>query len=114
MREAGSGKFRLLLFLAHDSAMLVPAIQSIVGAFHEDLTPFNETGSGKARDRTNDNFLDKGRLHPVVKSTRSAIDLGQLEGTRRWSCPKFWAVRAGLALQRGALQATRSPIGGYA
>jgi len=49
--------------------MFVTAIQSLVGAFHENLTPFNDTGSSETRDCTDNYFLGKGRLHPLFKST---------------------------------------------
>ena len=59
----------LLLFRAHDGPMLVAAIQGLIRAFHEDLTPFNKAGSGESRHSTNDDFLEKGGVHYAFKST---------------------------------------------
>jgi len=53
----------LLLFRAHDGAMLVTAIQGLIRAFHKDLSPFNKAGSGECCHRTNDDFLEKGGVH---------------------------------------------------
>ena len=53
----------LLLFRAHDGTMLVTAIEGLIRAFHEDLSPFNEAGSGEGRHGTNDDFLEKGGVH---------------------------------------------------
>ena len=49
--------------------MLVTAIQGLIGAFHEDLTPFNKAGRGESRHSTNDDFLEKGGVHYAFKST---------------------------------------------
>ena len=59
---------RLLLFRAHDGTMLVAAIQGLIRAFHEDLSPFNKAGSGESRHGTNDDFLEKGGVHWVCRS----------------------------------------------
>ena len=58
----------LLLFRAHYGTMLVAAIQSLIRAFHEDLSPFNKAGSGESRHGTNDDFLDKGGVHRLLRS----------------------------------------------
>jgi hypothetical protein len=60
---------RLLLFRAHDGAVLVTPIQGLIRAFDEDLTPFNKAGSGEGRHSTNDDFLEKGGVHYAFKST---------------------------------------------
>jgi hypothetical protein len=60
---------RLLLFRAHDGPMLVTAIQGLIRAFHEDLSPFDKAGSSESRHGTNDDFLEKGGVHWVFRST---------------------------------------------
>ena len=49
--------------------MFVTAIQGLIGAFHENLGPLDQAGGGKARNHTDNYFLDKGRVHPLFKST---------------------------------------------
>ncbi len=53
--------------------MLVTTVQGLVGTFHENLTPLNQAGRCETRNRTDNYFLDKGRLHPLCKSTSSAM-----------------------------------------
>ena len=49
--------------------MLVAAIQGLIRAFHEDLSPFNKAGSSESRYGTNDDFLEKGGMHWHFRST---------------------------------------------
>lgn len=49
--------------------MLVTAIQGLIRAFHENLTPLDQAGGSETGDSTDDYFLDKSRLHPLFKST---------------------------------------------
>jgi len=58
----------LLLFRAHDGTMLVAAIQGLICAFYEDLSPLNKAGSGESRHGTNDDFLEKSGVHCVFRS----------------------------------------------
>jgi hypothetical protein len=53
--------------------MFVTAIQGLIGAFHENLGPLDQAGGGEARNHTDNYFLDKGRVHPLFKSTLSAM-----------------------------------------
>jgi hypothetical protein len=87
--------------------MLVAAIQGLVGAFHEDLTPFNDTCGSETRDRTNDYFLDKGRLHPLFKSTRSAMVKSGLGQCRRPIRLGRWLLTSTGPARRGVLVRVR-------
>lgn len=49
--------------------MFVTAIQGLIGAFHENLSPLDQAGGGEARNHTDKDFLDEGRVHPLFKST---------------------------------------------
>ena len=49
--------------------MFVTAIQGLIGAFHENLGPLDQAGGGEARNHTDEDFLDEGRVHPLFKST---------------------------------------------
>jgi len=49
--------------------MFVTAIQGLIGAFHENLSPLDQAGGGEARNHTDKYFLDKGRVHFLFKST---------------------------------------------
>jgi hypothetical protein len=63
--------------------MFVAAVQGLVGTFHEDLTPLDQASGGETRNCTDNYFLDKGRVHPLVKSTRSAMVKSGLGQCRR-------------------------------
>ena len=63
----------LLLFRAHDGTMLVAAIQGLIRAFHKDLPPFDKAGGGEGRHGTNDDFLEKGSVHWLLRSMGNAI-----------------------------------------
>jgi hypothetical protein len=63
--------------------MFVTAVQGVVGTFHENLTPLDQASGGETRNRTDNYFLDKGRVHPLFKSTRSAMIKSGLERCRR-------------------------------
>ena len=43
--------------------MLVALVQSIVSAFDEYFSPFDEAGREEASDHANDDFLSKRRVH---------------------------------------------------
>ena len=43
--------------------MFVTAIQGLIGAFHENLSPLDQASGGEARNHTDKYFLDKGRVH---------------------------------------------------
>ena len=53
--------------------MFVTAIQGLIGAFHENLSPLDQAGGGEARNHTDNHFLDKGRVHFLFKSMLSAM-----------------------------------------
>jgi len=49
--------------------MFVTAIQGLIGAFHENLGPLDQAGRREARNHTDKDFLDEGRVHLLFKST---------------------------------------------
>lgn len=59
----------LLLFRAHNGTMLVTAIQGLIRALDEDLGPFDKAGSSQRGHGANDDFLEKGGLHRLFRST---------------------------------------------
>lgn len=48
--------------------MLVAAVQRFIRAGHESFSPFDEGGSEKTRDHTDDDFVEKGRVHTFFEA----------------------------------------------
>lgn len=58
----------------HHRVVLVSLIQSVIGAFHENLGPLNEGGGQETGESANDDFLEKRGLHPSFNSSDGAIN----------------------------------------
>jgi hypothetical protein len=43
--------------------MLITGVQSVISAFHENLSPFNQRGREETGDRTDNDFLHEGGVH---------------------------------------------------
>jgi hypothetical protein len=52
--------------------VLVSLIQSVIGAFHEDLGPLNEGGGKETGESANDDFLEKRGVHRSFNSSEGA------------------------------------------
>jgi hypothetical protein len=46
-------------------ARLVTTVQRVIGAFHENLAPFDECRGQKTKNRADNNFLGKGGVHAL-------------------------------------------------
>ena len=56
----------------HHGPMLVTLVQSIVSAFDKYLTPLDEAGREKARNRAKNHLLEKSSVHGSFNSSGSA------------------------------------------
>ena len=59
--------FVLLRRIEH-GAVLVALIQGVVGPFHEDFRPLNERGGKETGEGADEDFLEKGGVHPFLKA----------------------------------------------
>jgi hypothetical protein len=57
----------------HYGMMLIALVQGVVSSFDEHLPPLEETRGQEPRKHANHHLLNKRRVHPPLRSNRSAI-----------------------------------------
>ena len=77
--------FARLLAGIHHRVVLVALVQGVISAFHENLGPLDQGSGKKGGKSTDEDFLEKGGVHPIFSSSDSARRIAKMPlriGTR--------------------------------